>query len=208
HETRFTKLECDISLIKEQNSQGTDTINSQNPINLQVPILPEINSDNTPIKNISSYTDVNWLKAKSQPDKEEAINPDPIPEIEHISTQSESQITFLSIESRSDKETSIHCETNDSITSITPVSISTEEIASNYTDTVTQTNISGFNWDPSDDSENDGDYMGAMYFDDDAGYYYDLNSGKKTYKNSSIGYDLGLDVTGLDGVELGGAGLG
>ncbi|CAG8733687.1 11017_t:CDS:2, partial [Racocetra fulgida] len=99
----------------------TDTINSQNPINLQVPILPEINSDNTPIKNISSYTDVNRLKAKGQPDKEEAINPDPILEIEHISTQSESQITFLSIESHSDKETSIHCETNDSITSITPV---------------------------------------------------------------------------------------
>ncbi|CAG8832916.1 32222_t:CDS:1, partial [Racocetra persica] len=50
------------------------------------------------------------------------------------------------------------------------VSISTEEIASNYTDTVTQTNISdysGFNLDPSDDSENNDDYMGAMYSDDD-----------------------------------------
>ncbi|CAG8851817.1 24674_t:CDS:1, partial [Gigaspora margarita] len=71
--------------------------------------------------DISSYTDVNRLMAKSQPNEKEAINPDPIPEIEHSSTQFESQLTFLSIESRSDKETSIHCDTNDSITSITPI---------------------------------------------------------------------------------------
>ncbi|CAG8806144.1 36751_t:CDS:2 [Gigaspora margarita] len=133
HETRFTKLECDISLIKEQNSQGIDTINSQNPINLQVPIFPKINSDNTLIKDISSYTGVNRLKAKSQP------------EIEHSSssTQSESQITSPSIESRSDKETSIHCETNDSITSIAPEQIASqsEDVPASITPDITNSDI-------------------------------------------------------------------
>ncbi|CAG8738021.1 3792_t:CDS:2, partial [Dentiscutata erythropus] len=226
-----------VSLIKEQKSQGTDTINLQNPINLQVPILPEINSDNTPIKNILSYTDVNRLKAKSQPDKEEANNSDPI------------QITFPSIESRSDKETSIYkmilskeekhvteisanqvCSNNE--TSITPsipampqllgfksmhkgfmvsnkvgekkakdsssddlfeteVSIPTESIPldlsqeNNQDSELPEVEISitteteillrrqtsliiwSFNLDPSNNSGNNDDYMGAMYSDED-----------------------------------------
>ncbi|CAG8689707.1 7911_t:CDS:1, partial [Dentiscutata heterogama] len=66
---------------------------------------------------------MNWLKAKSQPNKEEVINFDSIPEIEYSSTQSESQITFPFIEFCSDKETLIHCKTNDSRTSITPEQI-------------------------------------------------------------------------------------
>ncbi|RHZ46240.1 hypothetical protein Glove_628g18 [Diversispora epigaea] len=77
HESRFTKLECDVSLIKEQNSQDKDTNNSQNS---QVPILPDINSDNTPTKDI-------LLLIESQPEEKEAITPDPIPETEHSSIQ-------------------------------------------------------------------------------------------------------------------------
>ncbi|CAG8803456.1 20695_t:CDS:1, partial [Gigaspora margarita] len=44
----------------------------------------------------------------------------------HSPTQSELQITFLSIESCSDKETSIYCETNNSITSITSKQIASQ----------------------------------------------------------------------------------
>ncbi|KAF0492541.1 hypothetical protein F8M41_021662 [Gigaspora margarita] len=91
---RFTKLECNVLLIKEQNSQGTDTKNSHNPINLQIPNLSEINSDNTSTKDISSHINMSRLKAKSQSDKVEAITSNLMPEIEHSSTQSESQITF------------------------------------------------------------------------------------------------------------------
>ncbi|CAG8541011.1 12438_t:CDS:2 [Ambispora gerdemannii] len=88
-EVEAENIEVKAENAKEQSSQGANTNNSQNSISLLVPILPEINSDNTSIKDISSHTDVNRLKAKSQPDEEEAI-PDPIPKTEHSSTQSES----------------------------------------------------------------------------------------------------------------------
>ncbi|CAG8630769.1 19863_t:CDS:2, partial [Racocetra persica] len=58
-----------------------------------------------------------------------------------------------------------------------------------------------------DDDKDDRSFCG--FSDDDEGYYYDLNTGE-TYTKSEHRYsihDLGLDVTGLDGVELGGAGL-
>ncbi|CAG8641503.1 646_t:CDS:2, partial [Paraglomus occultum] len=63
------------------------------------------------------------LKIENQPNEEEAITLNPMPEIEHSSIQSEeskirgfasSRITFPSIENHSDKKTPIHCETNDS----------------------------------------------------------------------------------------------
>ncbi|CAG8550771.1 5321_t:CDS:1 [Paraglomus brasilianum] len=46
HETRFTKLEYDVSLIKEEKDKNANIL--QNPVNTQVSIsddTPEINSD-------------------------------------------------------------------------------------------------------------------------------------------------------------------
>ncbi|CAG8456731.1 4732_t:CDS:2 [Dentiscutata heterogama] len=113
--------------IRNDGTRIIDTVTWKTKAN-DVPILPEINSgnslsliDNTSTKDISSHINVSRLKAKSQPDEVEAITPNSILGIEHSSIQSESQITFPSIETHSDKEISIHCETNDSITSITPV---------------------------------------------------------------------------------------
>ncbi|RHZ74597.1 hypothetical protein Glove_220g4 [Diversispora epigaea] len=90
HERRFSKLECDVSLIKEQNLQDKDANILQVPVSLQVPIPPEINSDNTSTKDISSHIDMSQLKAESQPNEEEAITPNPMPETVHSSTQSKS----------------------------------------------------------------------------------------------------------------------
>ncbi|CAG8625674.1 9936_t:CDS:2 [Paraglomus brasilianum] len=127
YEIRFAKLE-------QNDKEKTDLIAKLDDIKeIKEQSLQDKGTEcHRTVTNISSHIDVSQLKVENQPNEEEAITLNPMPEIEHSSIQSEeskirgllwnngtyvpasSRITFPSIENHSDKETSIHYETNDS----------------------------------------------------------------------------------------------